>query len=1215
MANYRFHLIVVWLWLGLHGLSLHGQSSIPTHRADGGWVTDWLVLDQYVTSGEQARLLAEAANPDNEAVKEGGVWQDANGRPVTWRRVHLRGDRVNVRAAVGKDYAGKSAFLLCNLAADRLGKVEFRVTSALEATLWLNGQELPRGWRLREPQSQGVSLGDTRIFEGQLRLGANRLLLGLSQLGLDWGFALRALPPERTVLTGQIFDSSGKPILRGVTIAAYQDGRELDRIGIDKSGFYQLSLLLASSQSVDLAFASGDQGHWQLDQQLRPGERLTRNITLQEAVSLSGTLSMLDEARSPHREVTVEALRDGVVVASVLSDEKGHYQFVNLKPGRYQVRCHTPGGYRYCLPPSASTNRAQLRDGDLPPIPVEAGKTVASVDARFAAFKKGLWKHYDTLDGVPNNRVLSLVPSPSRGFWLQTGGGLGFFDGQRFSTIPGTGGKPITALTVTADGTVWFGTYNGLFRWEHGSLTRFGITNGLPDDNITCLRASRSGALWIGTGYGLGGYDGRQFRTYRTEDGLIQNDITALGQTPDGALWVGTRGGLSRFDAGRFVNFGAEEGLVGGEVTALECSSTERLRVATAGALAEWNGHGFKALYGGAGQLPLWVRGMHTARDGRLWLGTERGVSIFDGNGLINSHPSDGVAGGNVSSILAAPEGLLWFATDNGVACLDSGVATYTTKDGLANNRLFDLALGPGVLWLGTQWGGLAKFDGKEFTTVLPDLYVRKLHRSADGALWVGSNQGAFRLDGAGLLLPALLGDRWIMAIAGEADREVWFGDGWSGGGAVRAVRNPQGEFTFTHLGRENGLAHNEVNDILCLSNGVTWLATSAGVSRFEAGRFQNFTTKDGLPDEVVRTLWQGKDGAIWMGTGLGVVRYDGSTLHNLSTEFGLPPRRIWSICQSRDGLMWFGTETHGVMVFDGRAFAMLDTRDGLASNAVLAIIQDSDDQMWFATSKDGLTRYRREPARPAVRLTQVKTGGNPVSLTGPPLRLRVGAPITFNYEALDAHSPAAKRQFRVRLDRAATEPGQGKPATDLLTREGEFNWTPALPGEYALEVQAISVNLVYSEPTRLAFSVFVPWYEQNVWRIPAALTGSLLLLVTAWLVYSNWAQRRESRRLKDLMLAQERAARAAFESKNLQLEQQAVQLKLHQQQLEEALANVKTLRGLVPICAWCKKIRDDNGFWDQLESFVSKHSEAKFSHGICPECLKKWEANPDREG
>jgi PAS domain S-box-containing protein len=57
--------------------------------------------------------------------------------------------------------------------------------------------------------------------------------------------------------------------------------------------------------------------------------------------------------------------------------------------------------------------------------------------------------------------------------------------------------------------------------------------------------------------------------------------------------------------------------------------------------------------------------------------------------------------------------------------------------------------------------------------------------------------------------------------------------------------------------------------------------------------------------------------------------------------------------------------------------------------------------------------------------------------------------------------------------------------------------------------------------------------------------------------------------------------------------------------ELQEALANVKTLRGLVPICANCKKIRDDKGYWQQVETYVRDHSEAIFSHGLCPECIK----------
>ena len=56
---------------------------------------------------------------------------------------------------------------------------------------------------------------------------------------------------------------------------------------------------------------------------------------------------------------------------------------------------------------------------------------------------------------------------------------------------------------------------------------------------------------------------------------------------------------------------------------------------------------------------------------------------------------------------------------------------------------------------------------------------------------------------------------------------------------------------------------------------------------------------------------------------------------------------------------------------------------------------------------------------------------------------------------------------------------------------------------------------------------------------------------------------------------------------------------------LEQALVEIKTLRGILPICASCKKIRDDKGYWNQIETYISHHTEAEFSHGICPECAK----------
>ncbi len=73
--------------------------------------------------------------------------------------------------------------------------------------------------------------------------------------------------------------------------------------------------------------------------------------------------------------------------------------------------------------------------------------------------------------------------------------------------------------------------------------------------------------------------------------------------------------------------------------------------------------------------------------------------------------------------------------------------------------------------------------------------------------------------------------------------------------------------------------------------------------------------------------------------------------------------------------------------------------------------------------------------------------------------------------------------------------------------------------------------------------------------------------------------------------------------TERIQAEQERERL-IHE--LQEAMEKIKTLRGLVPICMHCKNIRNDEGFWQKVETYVQEHSDAKFSHGICPSCLKK---------
>ena len=81
--------------------------------------------------------------------------------------------------------------------------------------------------------------------------------------------------------------------------------------------------------------------------------------------------------------------------------------------------------------------------------------------------------------------------------------------------------------------------------------------------------------------------------------------------------------------------------------------------------------------------------------------------------------------------------------------------------------------------------------------------------------------------------------------------------------------------------------------------------------------------------------------------------------------------------------------------------------------------------------------------------------------------------------------------------------------------------------------------------------------------------------------------------------------ARARF-GDILELRRLSVELQGRNLELQEALAKVKTLSGLLPICAGCKKIRDDQGYWQQVELYIQSHSDAKFTHGLCPDCCTR---------
>jgi hypothetical protein len=124
-------------------------------------------------------------------------------------------------------------------------------------------------------------------------------------------------------------------------------------------------------------------------------------------------------------------------------------------------------------------------------------------------------------------------------------------------------------------------------------------------------------------------------------------------------------------------------------------------------------------------------------------------------------------------------------------------------------------------------------------------------------------------------------------------------------------------------------------------------------------------------------------------------------------------------------------------------------------------------------------------------------------------------------------------------------------------------------PGRYRFLVRATNEDAVWGDAASLDVSVR-PYFYQTAW---------FYTLGASALIFAGWA------------LAQLRVR--AMRTREQELKRRVA----------EELAQVKMLRGMLPVCAWCKKIRDDAGYWGQIESYIEKHTEAEFTHGICPDC------------
>jgi ligand-binding sensor domain-containing protein len=371
------------------------------------------------------------------------------------------------------------------------------------------------------------------------------------------------------------------------------------------------------------------------------------------------------------------------------------------------------------------------------------------------------------------------------------------------------------------------------------------------------------------------------------------------------------------------------------------------------------------------------------------------------------------------------------------------------------------------------------------------------------------------------------------------------------------------------------------IGDLMQTQDGTLWVATGQGLFSTDGKTWTAFGKARGLIADDVAGLFAGPHGTLWIchengisclthGTGGWVVSERMEREHPLASVGAVEG---WT---DPNGLVWMRTGSE-VIRWDGRQVERHTRAFGLPIDTLFGIWGEPDGRLWVG-SISGLISYDPRFYRPIPHPPALVTGP---SLDGRGMTFKPGDKVPYRKPGVTFSLQLPLVEGVEDLSVQTRLVGLDEVWRHLEGNELRF---PGLPGgSYVLEARAARRDGVMGPTLSIPFRVLPPWY-QRAW----ARLGWGLLAVAGVALAMRWRTRsllRDKTRLGQLV------------------EERTSDLVAANTALAGALRDVKTLKGLVPICSYCKKIRDDKGFWTQLEQVLANRTEAQLSHGICPDC------------
>jgi ligand-binding sensor domain-containing protein/signal transduction histidine kinase len=448
------------------------------------------------------------------------------------------------------------------------------------------------------------------------------------------------------------------------------------------------------------------------------------------------------------------------------------------------------------------------------------------------------------------------------------------------------------------------------------------------------------------------------FRSWQSQDGLPEETVQAFAQTPDGYLWVGTSGGLLRFDGARFRLFAHENTPSFGEnsVFCLLAGHDGRLWIGTDGSgLIEWQNGTFRAYSTEKGETSDFVRALAEDHHGLLWVATDDGLFWARNGRLERADKPLGLPVFNVHAVLEDRSGRIWVGGSRLYSLQDGHAHEYVLPDNESRNKVKSiLQTADGAIWVGTV-GGLYRLRlGRYSFEPVPGVFgtIRTLREAPSGELWAGSiGEGIFKIRGDSvtrLKAPTPLVSNTVLSIFVDSDRNLWIG---TQAGMMRLSRTPVRVVDLPSA------ADSDFGTVALDTDGSMWAASNqlVHVQRDQASAFRF----PGLRDVRVRNLLRSRDGSLWIGTdGSGVYHLFHGGMKHYTTHEGLVNDFIRVLLESRDGSLWIGAD-NGVSHLDRGGFHNFTAQNGLAYNSIRSMLEDRDGTIWIGT-EHGLSQYRK---------------------------------------------------------------------------------------------------------------------------------------------------------------------------------------------------------------------------------------------------------------